>query len=34
MIELIPLEDTIQPLSDHFNTQTGRVRLLAFVSPT
>jgi hypothetical protein len=34
MIELISLEDTSQPLIEHFNAQRGFIRILAFVSPT
>jgi hypothetical protein len=34
LIKLISLDETIQPLVDFFNSQSGNTRLLAFVSPT
>ncbi len=31
---LIPLEGTLQPLVEHFNSHKDRVRILALLSPT
>jgi len=32
--QLISLADSLQPLRDHFNVNSGRLRFIALLSPT
>jgi hypothetical protein len=34
LVEVVSLADSLQPLKEHFNSNRGKLRFLALVSPT